>query len=184
MLVNLKPIFKSLFGIKKLSLMFTALLFIQIIGMTATVYASEAPQSKGVPAEVTPIEKTVITPVKQYSEEEIDQIVAELSKNYPELSVEYLREGVYKQLRGDYSINSATNVSDTANPSLSLRAAWQGITVSQMGAFLDTAIAFSYWWCCRWTCKSYAESWKTCSSISNSIIISCLWFIRYSNSYY
>lgn len=143
MLVNLKPIFKSLFGIKKLSLMFTALLFIQTIGMTATVYASEAPQSKGVPAEVTPIEKTVITPVKQYSEEEIEQIVAELSKNYPELSVEYLREGVYKQLKGDYSTNSATNVSDTANPSLSLRAAWQGITVSQMGAFLDTAIALA-----------------------------------------
>ena len=57
MLVNLKPIFKSLFGIKNCRSCSLLFLFIQIIGMTATVYASEAPQSKGVPAEVTPIEK-------------------------------------------------------------------------------------------------------------------------------
>lgn len=67
---------------------------------------------------------------KEFSEEQVEQLVAELAKNYPELSVEYLREGVYKQLRGDYSIGSA----------VTMRAAWQGITVAQMGAFLDTAI--------------------------------------------
>lgn len=44
-------------------------------------------------------------PVKKLSEEDINSLVNELSKNYPTLSKEYLREGIYKQLAGDYSLN-------------------------------------------------------------------------------
>lgn len=79
----------------------------------------------------------VALPKKNLSASEIDALVNELAVKYPTLSKEYLRNGVYKQLNGDYSI-----APDNFSNGVSLRA-WAGITVSQMGAAIDTAIAIA-----------------------------------------
>lgn len=60
----------------------------------------------------------------------------ELASKYPTLSKEYLREGIYKQMRGDYSLEPIQE-----KGMLAARSSWQGITVNQMGAAIDTAIA-------------------------------------------
>ncbi|WP_206853531.1 hypothetical protein [Candidatus Enterococcus mangumiae] len=82
---------------------------------------------------------------ESFDEEQVEQLVVEISKNYPELSKEYLRDGVYKQLRGDYTIDPISTDQGVyiTDPSLALRSPWQGITVNQMGAFIDTAIGIA-----------------------------------------
>ncbi|GEQ33514.1 hypothetical protein ACEN4P_12065 [Marinilactibacillus psychrotolerans] len=80
------------------------------------------------------------------TETEINHLVKELSKSYPSLSDEYLRQGIYKQLRGDYTITPYSQV--VYNPNIEKTEAfralgWQGITVDQMGAFLDTALGIA-----------------------------------------
>ena len=60
----------------------------------------------------------------------------ELASKYPTLSKESLREGIYKQMRGDYSLEPIQE-----KGMLAARSSWQGITVNQMGAAIDTAIA-------------------------------------------
>lgn len=73
---------------------------------------------------------------KQLSEEAVEVLTNELASKYPTLSKEYLREGIYKQMRGDYSLEPIQE-----KEMLAARSSWQGITVNQMGAAIDTAIA-------------------------------------------
>lgn len=73
---------------------------------------------------------------KQLSEEAVKVLTNELASKYPTLSKEYLREGIYKQMRGDYSLEPIQE-----KGMLAARSSWQGITVNQMGAAIDTAIA-------------------------------------------
>lgn len=73
---------------------------------------------------------------KQLSEEAVEVLTNELASKYPTLSKEYLREGIYKQRRGDYSLEPIQE-----KGMLAARSSWQGITVNQMGAAIDTAIA-------------------------------------------
>jgi hypothetical protein len=73
---------------------------------------------------------------KQLSEEAVEVLTNELASKYPTLSKEYLREGIYKQMRGDYSLEPIQE-----KGMLAARSSWQGITVNQMGAAIDTAIA-------------------------------------------
>ena len=79
----------------------------------------------------------VVLPKKSLSDSEINNVVNYLSDQYPTLSKEYLRNGVYKQLNGDYSI-----APDNFGDGISVRS-WAGITVSQMGVAIDTAIAIA-----------------------------------------
>lgn len=79
----------------------------------------------------------VVLPKKNLSDGEINNLVNNLAVQYPTLSKEYLRNGVYKQLNGDYSI-----APDNFGNGVSLRG-WAGITVSQMGAAIDTAVAIA-----------------------------------------
>lgn len=79
-----------------------------------------------------PISTNLNLEPKQLSEDAINDLVDELSQSYPSLTKAYLREGIYKQMAGDYSIGSQTGISTYS---------WQGVTVDQMGAAIDTAIA-------------------------------------------
>ncbi|KLI77157.1 hypothetical protein AAW28_00940 [Lacticaseibacillus casei] len=75
------------------------------------------------------------------NETQINNLVDSLSKEYPNLSREYLLEGVHKQLNGDYSIGAVT--SSEASNGTALMSVWQGITVDQMGATIDTALGIA-----------------------------------------
>ncbi|HEM3615281.1 TPA: hypothetical protein U1C23_002166 [Streptococcus suis] len=66
------------------------------------------------------------------SEDKINAIVNDVHSKHLDVSEEWIREVVYRQINGDYSIPREKNA---------FRSAWQGITVGQMGALLDTAIS-------------------------------------------
>jgi hypothetical protein len=112
---------KSKFVCLAMTALMTASIF---ISAGTSVYASEQDQTTST---------SMTTPtVKQFSEQDVNNLANELAKNYPELSKEYLTEGIYKQLRGDYTLEPQ---------GIMTRAGWQGVTVGQMGAAIDTAIA-------------------------------------------
>ncbi|MGM9903429.1 MAG: hypothetical protein ACI32O_05780 [Enterococcus sp.] len=107
-----------------------------LVSSGVSVYASESNNEES---------DEILKSEESFNEEQVEQLVMEISKNYPDLSEAYLREGVYKQLGGDYTIDpiSIDQSVYVIDPSLALRSAWQGITVSQMGAFIDTAIGIA-----------------------------------------
>ncbi|ASW50496.2 MULTISPECIES: hypothetical protein [Streptococcus] len=69
---------------------------------------------------------------RQMSELEKDQLVEEVKRNHPTVSKSFIRKALEKQLVGDYSIPIESNALS--------RSPWQGITVDQMGALIDTGL--------------------------------------------
>ncbi|WP_347284046.1 hypothetical protein [Lactobacillus taiwanensis] len=71
-----------------------------------------------------------------WSEERVNALASELKELHPELSYDYLKDGVYEQLIDNGGSNSNTN-------NAFRRGGWQGITVAQAGAAIDTAIGIA-----------------------------------------
>lgn len=67
------------------------------------------------------------------SEQEKELLIQEVKHNHPTVSESFIREALERQLVGDYTIPQ-TNTS-------MFRAAWQGVTVDQMGALIDVGLA-------------------------------------------
>ena len=71
-----------------------------------------------------------------WSEEKVNALASELKELHPELSYDYLKDGIYEQLIDNGGSNSNTN-------NAFRRGGWQGITVAQAGAAIDTAIGIA-----------------------------------------
>lgn len=99
----------------------------------STVYALENAQEQ---QEL--LDSELLNPVVSLTENEIEDLANEIQVLHPDVSLDWIKEGIKRQLRGDYSIPKPTTSSRGM-----LRASWQGITVNQMGALLDTAIALA-----------------------------------------
>lgn len=69
---------------------------------------------------------------QQMSEQEKELLIQEVKHNHPTVSESFIREALERQLVGDYTIPQ-TNTS-------MFRAAWQGVTVDQMGALIDVGL--------------------------------------------
>lgn len=130
--------------VKKNNFVVKALIFTIAFGHLTSIFEAynvyadtvETPKSHEIENHLEPIndfipEVSIVT----LSDAEVESMVEELAAIYPTLPKEYLRETIYKQMRGDYSI-SPLSVSG-------FRSSWQGITVEQMGAALDTAIGLA-----------------------------------------
>ncbi|HEW8458321.1 TPA: hypothetical protein V1B72_001891 [Streptococcus pneumoniae] len=101
-------------------------LIVSAIPSVSAVYASE---------QVSQIETNMeLQPVTSLTEEQINTLANEIQSFHPDVSQQWIKEVINRQLQGDYTIPP------TYSP---FRAAWQGITVNQMGALLDTAIALA-----------------------------------------
>lgn len=101
-------------------------LIVSAIPSVSAVYASE---------QVSQIETNMeLQPVTSLTEEQINTLANEIQSFHPDVSQQWIKEVINRQLQGDYTIPP------TYSP---FRAAWQGITVNQIGALLDTAIALA-----------------------------------------
>lgn len=99
-----------------------------------TVYATENEQQTQENTEVEIVEPTSLS----LTEVEINSLANEIQALHPSVSKEWIIEVIYKQLQGDYSLQTEYTSSQAQT-----RSSWQGITVDQMGAALDTAIALA-----------------------------------------
>ncbi|WP_338490539.1 hypothetical protein [Ruoffia tabacinasalis] len=99
-----------------------------------TVYATENEQQTQEYTEVEIVEPTSLS----LTEVEINSLANEIQALHPSVSKEWIIEVIYKQLQGDYSLQTEYTSSQAQT-----RSSWQGITVDQMGAALDTAIALA-----------------------------------------
>ncbi|MCS4487616.1 hypothetical protein [Streptococcus sciuri] len=120
---------------KKQTKLISIFLTTLIVGTTtlpniSTVYALENISQ----SYTTESSSTLITPPSSLSESQIDSLADELQALHPDVSKEWIEEVINRQLQGDYSL--PINYSP-------FRAAWQGITVGQMGVALDTAISLA-----------------------------------------
>ncbi|KXU01234.1 hypothetical protein SCODD09_01567 [Streptococcus constellatus] len=77
--------------------------------------------------------KENLTPVTAMTDEQIESLAIKIQTLHPDVSLEWIKEVIHRQLRGDYSMPS-TDIT-------LFRAGWQGITVNQMGAAIDTTIS-------------------------------------------
>lgn len=92
-------------------------------------------------SEVTQIIKTN----QGWSEDKIELLVDQLQENYSDLGRSYLKKMVVAQLNGDYKIPPQENATSTSPfVSFAVQGGWKGITVSQMGAAIDTAISIAW----------------------------------------
>lgn len=92
-------------------------LIVSAIPSVSAVYASE---------QVSQIETNMeLQPVTSLTEEQINTLANEIQSFHPDVSQQWIKEVINRQLQGDYTIPP------TYSP---FRAAWQGITVNQMGA--------------------------------------------------
>ena len=112
-------------SMKFISIFLTSImLIVSTIPSIPTVYASE---------KVSQIETNMeLQPVTSLTEEQINTLSNEIQSLHPSVSQQWIKEVINRQLQGDYTIPP------TYSP---FRAAWQGITVDQMGALLDTTIS-------------------------------------------
>ena len=112
-------------SMKFISIFLTSImLIVSTIPSISTVYASE---------KVSQIETNMeVQPVTSLTEEQINTLSNEIQSLHPSVSQQWIKEVINRQLQGDYTIPP------TYSP---FRAAWQGITVDQMGALLDTTIS-------------------------------------------
>lgn len=103
------------------------------------VYADEALTSE-INEDVFSLEGNVdeVTAQKYMPEEDKTALTQDVMKNHPSVSEEFIREAIDRQLAGDYTIPG--NASVSTNSAVATRSNWQGITVDQMGALIDTAI--------------------------------------------
>lgn len=91
--------------------------------------------------EIHSSEVTQITKTNQgWSEDKIELLVDQLQENYSDLGRSYLKKMVVAQLNGDYKIPPQENAPFV---SFAVQGGWKGITVSQMGAAIDTAISIA-----------------------------------------
>lgn len=120
----------------KKSIKFTAIflssimLSVSTIPSISTVYASEQITQQASQTE----ENTDIEPVTSLTNEQINTLANDIQDLHPDISKEWIEEVIERQLQGDYTLPP------TYSP---FRAAWQGITVNQMGAAIDTAISLA-----------------------------------------
>lgn len=124
-------------NLKTTILLLVSLLIGSLVAISgATVKASQEYNTQNnysVSEKVVSTEQSIL-----WSKERVDQLVSELKELHPELTDDYLREGVYKQLRGDNKVDIYSN------SGISFRGGgWQGITVAQAGAAIDTAIGIA-----------------------------------------
>lgn len=110
------------------------LLSASIFPNITTVYATENEQQTQEYTEVEIVEPTSLS----LTEVEINSLANEIQVLHPSVSKEWIIEVIYKQLQGDYSLQTEYTSSQAQT-----RSSWQGITVDQMGAALDTAIALA-----------------------------------------
>lgn len=95
-------------------------LIVSAIPSVSAVYASE---------QVSQIETNMeLQPVTSLTEEQINTLANEIQSFHPDVSQQWIKEVINRQLQGDYTIPP------TYSP---FRAAWQGITVNQMGALKE-----------------------------------------------
>lgn len=66
------------------------------------------------------------------SADEKEALIKDVMSRHTTVSEEFIREGLERQLVGDYTIPGSEGTA--------FRSAWQGITVDQMGALIDTAV--------------------------------------------
>ena len=100
-----------------------------------TVYATENEQQTQEYTEVEIVESTSLSS----TEVENNSLANEIQALHPSVSKEWIIEVIYKQLQGDNLLQTEYTSSQAQT-----RSSWQqGITVDQMGAALDTAIALS-----------------------------------------
>lgn len=78
--------------------------------------------------------ENITTPAESLNDEQKNSLANEIQSLHPDVSKEWIKEVIERQLQGDYTL--------PANNSR-FRAAWQGITVNQMGAAIDTAISLA-----------------------------------------
>lgn len=110
------------------------LLSASIFPNITTVYATENEQQTQEYTEVEIVEPTSLS----LTEVEINSLANEIQALHPSVSKEWIIEVIYKQLQGNYSLQTEYTSSQAQT-----RSSWQGITVDQMGAALDTAIALA-----------------------------------------
>lgn len=121
--------------LKIVSLSFAIMLLsASIFPNITTVYATENEQQTQEYTEVEIVEPTSLS----LTEVEINSLANEIQALHPSVSKEWIIEVIYKQLQGDYSLQTEYTSSQAQT-----RSSWQGITVDQMGAALDTAIALA-----------------------------------------
>ncbi|MBF0817898.1 hypothetical protein [Streptococcus acidominimus] len=115
-------------SIKFISFLLTSIILgISTIPSISIAYASEQMTQ-------TAVENTDITPATSLTEEEINTLANKIQSLHQDVSKEWIKEVIERQLQGDYTLPQ------TYSP---FRSAWQGITVNQMGAALDTAISLA-----------------------------------------
>lgn len=121
--------------LKIVSLSFAIMLLsASIFPNITTVYATENEQQTQEYTEVEIVEPTSLS----LTEVEINSLANEIQALHPSISKEWIIEVIYKQLQGDYSLQTEYTSSQAQT-----RSSWQDITVEQMGAALDTAIALA-----------------------------------------
>lgn len=106
-----------------------------IIGVSTVPSILTAYASEQLTQQTAQVEEDInTTPSVSLTEEQINTLASEVQTLHPDVSQEWIKEVINRQLQGDY----------TLPPSYSpFRAAWQGITVNQMGAAIDTAISLA-----------------------------------------
>lgn len=76
----------------------------------------------------------VIATPESMTAEQVDDLATQVQELHPDVSKEWIEEVIERQLQGDYTLP------ETSSP---FRSAWQGVTVNQMGAAIDTAISLA-----------------------------------------
>ncbi|WP_202056284.1 hypothetical protein [Streptococcus danieliae] len=109
------------------TILLTTILASTIAPNVSTVYAFET-----LPQVTT--SDTNITPTNSLTEEQIDLLADDIQSLHPDVSKDWIEEVIERQLQGDYSLPSDNSP---------FRVAWQGVTVGQMGAAIDTAISLA-----------------------------------------
>lgn len=114
--------------------------FMTLLSCSASIMPGKVMADEMHSSEVIQVTKTN----QEWSKDKIDLLVDQLQNNYPDLGRYYLKKLVVAQLNGDYRIPPLES-SPTISPfvSFAVQGGWKGITVSQMGAAIDTAISIA-----------------------------------------
>ena len=114
--------------------------FMTLLSCSASIMPGKVMADEIHSSEVTRITK----PNQEWSKDKIESLVDQLQKNYSDLGRSYLKKMVVAQLNGDYKIPPLENATSTSPfVSFPVQGGWKGITVSQMGAAIDTAISIA-----------------------------------------
>lgn len=101
-----------------------------------TLSIASLPSATSVYANTQQVSSTneTLTPIESLTDTQKDSLANEIQALHPDVSKEWIEEVIERQLQNDYTLPTTNSY---------FRSAWQGITVNQMGAAIDTAISLA-----------------------------------------